>query len=651
MPSSKPPPHSTDDRRITSPLLRLVGRSTCARFLGRILLPLLVVTLIFMALYANSLLKNSRREIDREVALFTKSLTPVLDDLVWNLQKDEVASALATISSNPAMRRAEVHDVADKLYQAYGEPPSPDMRVIEVSISRSQNNRPPHPLGKLRIYYDYAQAETWFKHHFIGQLARLFLIVVVTFISGYFAYQQVVGRPLRLLLKAIRDTNAGGKPMTVQWNNDDEIGEIIQAHNSLVRNLASKEAALADSEHRYRQLFDNAVIGILDIRQDGTIRNANATAADILAYPSAEALQQETMKRHYLENKDRLKIWETLLTKGSISNHRVRFKRADNEIIWVELSGRLNPDGSFNSVMEDVTARMAAQQALEERDELHRAFFEENKAVMLLHDPYDSTIQFVNSAACHFYGYTEDELLSMTVRDLDSMTDEEVFEELKSAANEKRGYFKQLHTLKNGTKRDVEVFTGPISIGSRQLHYSIVHDVTEKRRLEARLERMATRDQLTGTYNRHAFFEKGMKEIVRARRFEHSLAVLMFDLDHFKDVNDAHGHSVGDEVLRVFALRCRADLRETDVFARLGGEEFAALLVETDIDRAMEVAERIRATAATKPIATQAGDLTVTTSVGVAALEGEEAVAGLLQRADKALYEAKTEGRNQVRKR
>lgn len=648
MPDFTPQPPPEQGERATARPRRSTACSTCVKFLTRTLPPLLAAALIFMAVFGYILLRETRSGIDRDVAMYADSLTPVLDDLLWNFQKDELSSALATISSNPAMRRAEIYDSRDKLFVAYGEPPARDTLTVEAPILHPLKDGTAKQLGRLVVHYDYSRAEAAFMGHFAGQVIRLLIIVAVMFVSGYFAYQRVIGRPLRLLLRGIRETGSEGKPVMVRWDSNDEIGEIIHAHNRLVRHLADKEAALADSEQRYRQMFDNAMVGIFDTRRDGTIRNANATVAEILAYPSVEAIRKESLERHYLDPKDRLNLWEMLLKNGHVSNYRVRLRRADNAIIWVELSGRLNPDGSFNGILEDVTAQMEARQALKERDELHRAFFEENKAVMLLHDPLNSTIQFVNPAACLFYGYSEEELTSMTIRDLDSMSDAEVFEELKHAANEKRGYFKQVHTLKSGIKRDVEVFTGPVSIGSRQLHYSIVHDVTEKRRLEARLERMATRDQLTGTYNRHAFFDKGMQEIVRAHRFEHPLSLLMLDLDHFKDVNDAHGHSVGDEVLRVFALRCRAGLRETDLFARLGGEEFAAILVETDGDMAMEVAERIRGMAADKPIATAAGELTVTLSIGVASLGNEETLAALLQRADKGLYESKTTGRNRI---
>ncbi|MBG0791234.1 MAG: diguanylate cyclase [Desulfovibrionaceae bacterium] len=648
IPDSTHPPPAKDDERLAAQLRRMPSCSTCTRFLSRILPPLLAAALLFMAVSGHVTLTSMRSDVDRDAIRHAKALTPILGDLLPAGRRDETTDALAAIKSNPAMRRAEVRAPDGALIAAYGREPTPDMSMAEQPILRPANQGTDSEIGRLLIYYDYEEATARFTGRFIGQAIRLLLTACVLFLCGYFAYQTTVGRPLRLLLKSIRDTDAAGRPVAVQWDCDDEIGKIIHAHNTMVRHLADKESALVESEKRHRQLFDNAMVGIFDTRRDGSVRSANATVAEILAYPSVEAMLEANIERHYLDVKERTRLWEKLQEKGSVSNFRTRFRRADGEIIWTNVSGRLNPDGSLSGTIDDVTAQVEAHQALKERDELHRAFFEENKAVMLLHDPQTACIQFVNPAACNFYGYTEKELTSMTLRDLDSMTDLEVFEELKAAANEKRAYFKRVHTLKDGTRRFVEVFTGPVSLGSRQLHYSIIHDVTEKRRLEARLERMATRDQLTGSYNRHAFFERGTKEIARARRFKHPLTLLMLDLDHFKDVNDTHGHAVGDEVLRVFALRCRVDLRETDTFARLGGEEFAAMLVETGEDLAMEAAKRIRRMAASKPIPTSAGDLTVTASIGVATLRDGENLAQLLQRADKGMYAAKAGGRNQI---
>jgi len=463
-----------------------------------------------------------------------------------------------------------------------------------------------------------------------------------------YVFNKTVNRPLKVLRDSIRTTAETGRPTEAEWRSDDEIGEVIQAHNDMLGRLADRDAVLADSEQRYRQLFENALVGIYMTNSNGIILEANRTMAEILGYESLDALPKIDVLSHYIDPDDRVTLWTALREHGEISRFRTRLRKVDGGIIWTELSGRLNPDSTFNGILQDITDQVAAERALEERDELYRAFFEENKAAMILHDPLDLSIQFANPAACRFYGYSNEEMTTMTMREVDCMTDAQVYLELTEAAKERRNYFKHVHTLKDGTRRHVEVFTGPVSLGRRQLHYSIVHDVTDKRRLEARLQRMATRDQLTGSYNRHAFFHRAKNELARARRFSHPLSVLMCDLDYFKEINDTYGHAVGDEVLRAFALRCRADFRQNDVFARLGGEEFAALLVETDAEQAMAVAERIRAMAEAMVIPSEAGDLTVTVSIGVAALNGEDSIKDLLKRADEALYEAKKAGRNTV---
>ena len=299
--------------------------------------------------------------------------------------------------------------------------------------------------------------------------------------------------------------------------------------------------------------------------------------------------------------------------------------------------------------MVDISSRVEAEKIIKDRDELHRGFFEENKAVMLLHDPKDSSIHFANPAACLYYGYSNEELISMKTSDLNCMSDADIFAEMQQASVERQAYFNFVHTMKNRSRRDVEVYTGPISLGERQLHYSIVHDVTERRRLERKLERMATTDQLTGALNRHAFFSRAKGELARSQRYDHPLAMLMLDLDHFKQVNDTYGHAAGDDVLRAFALSCRAELRDTDIFGRLGGEEFAAVLVETNEEQALMVAQRLRTITESSSVPADGGiTISITTSIGVTMLQDTDDVATLLKRADMGLYDAKETGRNKV---
>lgn len=163
------------------------------------------------------------------------------------------------------------------------------------------------------------------------------------------------------------------------------------------------------------------------------------------------------------------------------------------------------------------------------------------------------------------------------------------------------------------------------------------------------LERLASSDSLTELDNRRCFFDKAAAEVERARRYGHPLSLQMLDIDHFKAINDRFGHVAGDKVLKALADVLRANLRHSDVAARLGGEEFAVLLPETTIDDAFVHAERIRKSVAALSIIHALDHMAVTVSIGIAGIgAGDSSIEPVLMRADNSLYQAKEEGRNRV---
>ncbi|MEJ2599484.1 MAG: diguanylate cyclase [Anaerolineales bacterium] len=167
--------------------------------------------------------------------------------------------------------------------------------------------------------------------------------------------------------------------------------------------------------------------------------------------------------------------------------------------------------------------------------------------------------------------------------------------------------------------------------------------------LHSRMQRLAITDSVTNLYNRRGFHELARREIERARRFDHSLSVVMMDLDQLKSVNDTYGHAVGDQVLRTLADRLSQHVREFDILCRYGGDEFALLLPETDLFMAASVAERLRASIADEPIDTDGGPVSVTISLGVTKATQDTAnLEELLKSADRALYTAKQSGRNRM---
>lgn len=156
-------------------------------------------------------------------------------------------------------------------------------------------------------------------------------------------------------------------------------------------------------------------------------------------------------------------------------------------------------------------------------------------------------------------------------------------------------------------------------------------------------------DSLTGAYNRRQLTNQLPSELSRAARYSRPLTLIMADVDHFKQINDHYGHSVGDQVITGLSQRLRALIREVDWVVRYGGEEFAIVLPETALEKATEVAERFRRELEGTPISTTAGDLNVTASFGVAEFSATNDNAdSLLNRADKAMYESKRGGRNRI---
>ncbi|WFF41786.1 GGDEF domain-containing protein [Salinicola endophyticus] len=172
-------------------------------------------------------------------------------------------------------------------------------------------------------------------------------------------------------------------------------------------------------------------------------------------------------------------------------------------------------------------------------------------------------------------------------------------------------------------------------------------DITQRRRQQERLTRRADTDDLTGLSNRRALLKATVKHLRRRR--DMALSVLLIDIDHFKRVNDAHGHDVGDEALRVVANQLRSAVRDPLLVGRVGGEEFAVVLPETPLAEAVTVAERLCRLVATTPLALASGPvLALTLSIGAAERRPRESLKQMMRRADRHLYQAKHSGRDRV---
>lgn len=202
----------------------------------------------------------------------------------------------------------------------------------------------------------------------------------------------------------------------------------------------------------------------------------------------------------------------------------------------------------------------------------------------------------------------------------------------------------------DGEVRWVHELADYVPEGDEQILIGTVRDITEQKRLELRLRQLSRTDELTGLFNRRYFMQRLLQELARYRRYGRPTSVVLFDYDHFKRINDTHGHPAGDQVLVTVSKLLRERLRTNDIPARLGGEEFALLLPETGLEEAVGVAEKVRQLVREQTFTSEEGRRFETSiTCGVSAFHGtEETVEAILHRADQNLYEGKRAGRNRV---
>ncbi len=178
----------------------------------------------------------------------------------------------------------------------------------------------------------------------------------------------------------------------------------------------------------------------------------------------------------------------------------------------------------------------------------------------------------------------------------------------------------------------------------------ILHDITEQKAMEKKLRQMATTDSLTGIYNRGWYLSLTNEEIKRSKRSGSPLSLILVDIDHFKKINDTHGHHVGDTVIKKACSLFQEQLREYDIFGRLGGEEFGITMIDCDMKKAVSIADRLRTVISSGSMHVGGIHLMFTVSLGVAEYRAlDQNVGSVLRRADHALYEAKKNGRNCVK--
>jgi len=305
--------------------------------------------------------------------------------------------------------------------------------------------------------------------------------------------------------------------------------------------------------------------------------------------------------------------------------------------------------------------RRRSEARLRESEARYRLLAENSHDVIWTIDIQSGRFTYVSPSVQRLRGYTVAEILAQPIEA--SLTPESALR-VREAMQDKlariaAGDLGDLTTVsevdqprRDGTIVHTEVVTTyllddsgkPVSI------LGVSRDITERKKAERALEKLAQIDELTGLANRRHFMLMAEQELSRMVRYGGVLSVLMMDIDHFKQVNDTYGHHTGDLVLRELGRLCRDTLRDVDFVGRIGGEEFAVMLPQTNGTRALEVAERLRQAIERAEVPLERGlPLHFTLSIGVTTMcDGNANIDSLLDQADKALYRAKRGGRNRV---
>lgn len=339
-------------------------------------------------------------------------------------------------------------------------------------------------------------------------------------------------------------------------------------------------------------------------------------------------------------------MWATLRS-GKVWKGELQNRKKSGELCWESETitpvrddhGRIV---NFIAVKEDITERKRQEDELK----VLASVFETGQATLIT-DP-DMRIERVNQAFTDITGYRAEEVIGQTPRLFKSGHHDRAFYTRLWESVLETGHW-QGEIWNRNKYGDIyplwQSITAIRDESGRIRHFiAVFHSIAERKQMEIELERQATRDHLTGTHNRRAFDTAIRQAIRHAEQGGDAFSLLLFDIDHFKAVNDTHGHDTGDAILRRLAERVGRSLRSSDLLARWGGEEFAILLLDTPLGGATTFAERLRQQVATSRFQ----GLAITISLGLTEYQPADDLDSMLARADSALYRAKRGGRNAV---
>ncbi len=453
---------------------------------------------------------------------------------------------------------------------------------------------------------------------------------------------------LRSNIAAIRNRRAGIGSLRI--SGDDEIGELGRAFHEMMAEREAAQERTAATAKRARIIADGipALVSYVNSEQRYEFTNAH--------YQSMLGLDPKAMIGRTIREVFGEQVYARLrpYVEAALRGERVHFEYdAANgpEHYLIDYIPDVGDDGKvlgFNILVMDISARKRAE-LTQARSEKRLQLITDNLPVLISYIDREHKFRFANATFQTWFGRGAEALVSQP---LHAVIGQHAYRQAKphlERAFEGEGVMFEMLADIRGQQRVLETSYVPDiqADGNVAGIYALAHDMTRVKEAERKLMQLARSDTLTGIANRRMFGETLALALERARRNGNALALAYLDIDHFKKINDTHGHGVGDEVLREFARRLVEQVRQVDTVARLSGDEFVIIFEDAGAAPGLEHLAAKLLLAVRMPFATSAGPLAVSASIGMARFGGAgQAQEALLANADQALYEAKRKGRD-----
>ncbi|MHB1697395.1 MAG: sensor domain-containing diguanylate cyclase [bacterium] len=440
----------------------------------------------------------------------------------------------------------------------------------------------------------------------------------------------------------------------VQYNNKPYVQAII--HD--ITEKKAIEDKLKESEELFRVLADGMQSG-LAMYKDKFIY-ANPAFQNMLGYTLEELKRLGAIDMIAEEFKEdvRASVRKGLEDSNDKRYAAVKAVKKSGKELWINAcagSVKFNGETVRITSIVDITEMVNLRNSLEQEKDLLKVLIENINSAIALYNKNEFI--YVNSAILNLFGYTEDDFFNMNVNEFFDIDENRIY--YKSIPlfkihynNEISSRFIYAHADNTDKVRYLDLFRTTVAYNGERAGLAIFSDVTEQVLKERNIliekeiyKELSEIDPLTGIGNRRAFDNRLRDLLYLAKRYGRPLSLIIFDIDRFKDINDAYGHDAGDIILKEIVDVAREELRKSDFLARYGGEEFMVIAPETPFETAKKLAKRLRLKIQNYDF--KIGE-TITVSLGVTSIGKEDTEATIVYRADMLLYKAKENGRNRV---